>query len=81
LTRQSLLVDYPWHELGKITVVDVGCGAGDSGIDVMKTYPDISWVFQDISKDVLEEVKKVRAIIMPSTDCLQADLETTGCAI
>jgi 16S rRNA G1207 methylase RsmC len=54
-----LLVDYPWGELGKATVVDVGCGAGDSGIDVMKMYPDISWVFQDLNKQVLADVEKV----------------------
>lgn len=52
-------MDYPWAELGKATVIDVGCGPGDSGIDVMKLYPDLHWVFQDFG-GVLESVKKVR---------------------
>ncbi|KAJ9606192.1 hypothetical protein H2200_009153 [Cladophialophora chaetospira] len=58
LTRMPLLVDYPWGELGEATVVDVGCGAGDSGIDVMKMYPQIKWAFQDLSAQVLADVKK-----------------------
>lgn len=61
-----LLVDYPWGELGPATVIDVGCGAGDSGIDVMKMYPDINWVFQDISPQVLKDVEKVKP--KPSND-------------
>ncbi|KEF59858.1 uncharacterized protein A1O9_04706 [Exophiala aquamarina CBS 119918] len=57
LTRRALLTDYPWWELGEATVIDVGCGPGDSGIDVMKKYPDLGWVFQDFEA-VLENVKR-----------------------
>jgi len=58
LTREALLIDYPWGKLGSVTVVDLGCGAGDSGIDVLMRYPDLKWVFQDFGP-VLEGVKKV----------------------
>ncbi|KAI1608899.1 S-adenosyl-L-methionine-dependent methyltransferase [Exophiala viscosa] len=57
LTREALLTDYPWGKLGSVTIVDLGCGAGDSGIDVLKRCPDIKWIFQDFGP-VLEGVKK-----------------------
>lgn len=58
LTREALLTDYPWAELGSATVVDLGCGAGDSGIDVLMRFPNLKWVFQDFNP-VLDGVKKV----------------------
>ncbi|KAK6369519.1 hypothetical protein LTS17_009425 [Exophiala oligosperma] len=57
LTRCALLTDYPWGDLGDATVIDVGCGAGDSGIDVMKKYPRLKWTFQDFDH-VLKTVKE-----------------------
>ncbi|KAK4940363.1 hypothetical protein LTR10_019469 [Elasticomyces elasticus] len=57
LTREALLTDYPWAELGSATVVDLGCGAGDSGIDVLMRFPNLKWVFQDFNP-VLDGVKK-----------------------
>ncbi|KAF2733981.1 S-adenosyl-L-methionine-dependent methyltransferase [Polyplosphaeria fusca] len=57
LTRASLLNDYPWAELGNGTVIDLGCGAGDSGMDAVQQYPHLTWVYQDF-EPVLESLKK-----------------------
>ncbi|KAJ4290825.1 hypothetical protein N0V90_010020 [Kalmusia sp. IMI 367209] len=48
LTRVSLLEDYPWQELGKVKVIDIGAGTGDSGMDIMRKYPELTWVYQDL---------------------------------
>ena len=48
LTRASLLGDYPGGELGDVTVVDLGAGMGDSGVDVMRRFQGIRWVYQDL---------------------------------
>jgi hypothetical protein len=58
LTRASLLNDYPWDELGDATVIDLGAGMGDSGMDVVRQYPRLKWVYQDLDPviDALEQV-------------------------
>lgn len=48
-TRQALLEDFPWAEIGNLTVVDIGCGPGDSAVDVIKNNTKIKWVFQDLA--------------------------------
>jgi hypothetical protein len=58
LTRAALLEDYPWGEIGEATVVDLGAGAGDSGMDVMRNHTKIKWVYQDL-EPVIEALKKV----------------------
>lgn len=73
LTRAGLLSDYPWAELGNSTVVDVGCGPGDSGIDVLHEYPQLNWIFQDFGH-VIEQVKKVYSNNPVSTDTEQSRL-------
>ncbi len=57
-TRAALLDDYPWHELGEATVVDVGCGPGDSGFDIIQHNPQFKWIFQDLGHAIkaLEQV-------------------------
>jgi hypothetical protein len=68
LTRAALLSDYPWGDLGNATVIDIGCGAGDSGIDVLRTYPQLNWVFQDFGH-VLKQVQKVRPDVPVAEVC------------
>ncbi|KPI41905.1 uncharacterized protein AB675_5495 [Cyphellophora attinorum] len=60
LTRASLLGDYPWEELNEGSVIiDLGAGAGDSGMDVMRKFPNkhFKWVYQDFGP-VLDMLKK-----------------------
>lgn len=58
LTRSSLLNDYPWSELGNATIVDLGAGTGDSGMDVMRKFGGFNWIYQDLPP-VIEILKKV----------------------
>ncbi|PMD30938.1 S-adenosyl-L-methionine-dependent methyltransferase [Hyaloscypha variabilis F] len=44
---QSHVYDYPWADLGKATVVDVGGGVGSFCIQLSAIYPDLSFVIQD----------------------------------
>ncbi|KXH47147.1 hypothetical protein CNYM01_12547 [Colletotrichum nymphaeae SA-01] len=55
-TRPALLNDYPWHENPKARVVDVGCGPGDSGFDIMRHNPELHWTFQDL-QPAIESLK------------------------
>ncbi|ORY03752.1 S-adenosyl-L-methionine-dependent methyltransferase [Clohesyomyces aquaticus] len=57
LTRASLINDYPWEALGDAKVIDLGCGMGDSGIDVLKKFPRLSWVYQDLPS-VIDNLKE-----------------------
>ena len=57
LTRASLLNDYPWEDLGEATIIDLGAGAGDSGIDVMRKFQGFKWVYQDFAP-VLDSLQK-----------------------
>ncbi|KXH59668.1 hypothetical protein CSAL01_04748 [Colletotrichum salicis] len=55
-TRPALLNDYPWHESPRARVVDVGCGPGDSGFDIMRHNPELHWTFQDL-QPAIESLK------------------------
>ncbi|KAK1728520.1 hypothetical protein CaCOL14_011768 [Colletotrichum acutatum] len=55
-TRPALLNDYPWHKKPKARVVDVGCGPGDSGFDIMRHNPELHWTFQDL-QPAIESLK------------------------
>ncbi|KAH6999409.1 S-adenosyl-L-methionine-dependent methyltransferase [Ilyonectria destructans] len=48
ITRPGLLHDYPWGDLGAATVVDLGSGPGDVGLDLLRHYPQLRWTFQDL---------------------------------
>lgn len=59
LTRSALLFDYPWGELGDCTIVDLGCGPGDVGKDVLTNFSNVKkWIFQDLP-GVIEMAEKV----------------------
>ena len=62
LTRESLLSEYPWADLGNATVVDLGAGVGDSGMDVMRRFPQLKWIYQDL-EPVIEALKKVNLLL------------------
>ncbi|KUJ06319.1 S-adenosyl-L-methionine-dependent methyltransferase [Mollisia scopiformis] len=57
LTRAALLCDYPWAELGSAKVIDLGSGTGDCGMDLMRKFPQFSWVYQDL-EPVIESLKR-----------------------
>lgn len=61
LTRAALLCDYPWAELGSGKVIDLGSGMGDSGMDVVRRFPQITWIYQDL-EPVIDTLKKVSEI-------------------
>jgi hypothetical protein len=63
LTRAALLNDYPWGELGDATVIDLGAGMGDSGVDVMRQYPRLRWIYQDLPT-VIGSLEKVGALVV-----------------
>ncbi|KAH7392868.1 S-adenosyl-L-methionine-dependent methyltransferase [Pyrenochaeta sp. MPI-SDFR-AT-0127] len=56
LTRPALLQDFPWSERGDAHVIDVGCGPGDSGVDILRQNPGLRWTFQDLPP-VIEQLK------------------------
>ncbi|RYP34683.1 hypothetical protein DL766_002874 [Monosporascus sp. MC13-8B] len=41
------VVDYPWGELGKATLVDVGGGIGGFPLQLSELYPNLNFVVQD----------------------------------
>ncbi|KAF2109356.1 cercosporin toxin biosynthesis protein [Lophiotrema nucula] len=43
---------YPWADLGKATIVDVGGGNGHISIALAKAYPELSFVVQDFASPV-----------------------------
>ncbi|KAH7155954.1 S-adenosyl-L-methionine-dependent methyltransferase [Dactylonectria macrodidyma] len=49
ITRAPLVHSYAWSELGDSVVVDLGCGPGDSAMDILRQYPRLRWVFQDVA--------------------------------
>lgn len=59
MTRPALIYDYPWQDLNDSTVVDLGCGPGDAGLDLLKVYPKLRWIFQDLPA-ALEATRPVR---------------------
>ncbi|KAF4547591.1 O-methyltransferase domain-containing protein 5 [Elsinoe fawcettii] len=63
ITRPALLHDFPWEKLDAVQVIDVGCGPGDVGLDVLKLNASLKWCFQDKAQ-VLEQTKEsvVRAL-------------------
>ncbi|KIJ65800.1 hypothetical protein HYDPIDRAFT_151410 [Hydnomerulius pinastri MD-312] len=55
----SILNHYPWNNVS--TVCDVGAGAGNFSIPLIKTFPHLQVVVQDLP-DVLEQGKEVWAL-------------------
>lgn len=44
----QLLNNYPWAELGKATVVDIGGGRGPVSIALAKRFPQLSLIVEDL---------------------------------
>lgn len=53
----SLLIDgYPWAELGRGTVVDLGGSHGTVMVNIARAFPDLTCYSQDLP-EVIEEAK------------------------
>ncbi|KAL9004881.1 MAG: hypothetical protein Q9188_002318 [Gyalolechia gomerana] len=48
---------YPWQRFGKGKIVDVGGGSGHVSIYLAKQFPDLSFVVQDESNDMIAQGK------------------------
>ncbi|KAJ7159170.1 S-adenosyl-L-methionine-dependent methyltransferase [Mycena crocata] len=53
----ALLDDYPWAQLGKTTVVDVGGGIGALSLPLLQKYDDLAVVIQDRESVIAQAVK------------------------
>lgn len=51
------LLDYPWKDLGRATVVDVGGGQGGFPMQLSRLYPDLDFVVQD-SPAMIEQARE-----------------------
>lgn len=77
MTRPALINDYRWQNLGGSTIVDLGSAPGDVGLDLLKAFPKLHWVFQDLPA-VVEATRPVcrfsRSAVPASTKMMKADL-------
>ncbi|KAL2839749.1 S-adenosyl-L-methionine-dependent methyltransferase [Aspergillus pseudoustus] len=52
VTARSHVEDYPWHELGHETVVDIGGGVGGFMLELSQKYPQLNLVVQDCESNI-----------------------------
>jgi hypothetical protein len=56
---EHLLESFPWHDLGKGSVVDIGGSHGTFSIAIAKKYPDLQFIVQDQPAVVAEGTDKL----------------------
>ncbi|THH33191.1 hypothetical protein EUX98_g946 [Antrodiella citrinella] len=62
----ALYYDYPWHELGNATVVDIGGGVGGMSFGLAKLHPNMKFINQD-RPAVIKQAETVWQRDMPDT--------------
>ncbi|KAF4211554.1 hypothetical protein CNMCM5878_002502 [Aspergillus fumigatiaffinis] len=70
VTTRAHLEDYPWQELGRKTIVDVGGGVGGFMIQLSQRYPLLKFIIQDCA----ENMKLAEHQVWPK-ECPEAILE------
>ncbi|EGE04741.1 hypothetical protein TEQG_08680 [Trichophyton equinum CBS 127.97] len=48
----GILADYPWHEFGSRTVLDVGGGGGGFLVSLLREYPDLKGAILDLPRTI-----------------------------
>lgn len=57
--NQPLIDNYPWADLGAATVVDIGGCHGPVSISLARTFPNLSFVVEDLAGPVAEGKEKL----------------------
>ncbi|KAH9925246.1 S-adenosyl-L-methionine-dependent methyltransferase [Fomitopsis serialis] len=54
MNSPALIADFPWASLGEATVVDVGGGVGSMCLELVKLFPDLHFVVEDLPATIGE---------------------------
>jgi hypothetical protein len=64
---------YPWNDLGKTTIVDLGGGIGSVSMALLKSFPQLSSIIQD-RPEAVTNGRRVRPILSVLTTVLAGEL-------